>query len=149
MFLHVSVILSTGGGLPQCMLGYHPQGPGTPLGPGTHPEQTPHPGPGTPQTRHPPCDQASPGGRHPPSTLHAGRYGQEAGGMHPTGMQSCYSNVFTHVIHGDYKLNTLNENMNQKNKNTKLILLKINRWHTMHSGKIQYLSEKSVFEVEY
>ena len=42
MFLHVSVILFTRGGLPQCMLGYSP-GPGTP-----------------------PQDQAPPGSRHPP-----------------------------------------------------------------------------------
>ena len=34
---------------------------------------TPPPGPGTP----------------PPGAEHAGRYGQRAGGMHPTGMQSC------------------------------------------------------------
>ena len=39
------------------------------------PEQTP-PGPGTP----------------PPGAEHAGRYGQRAGGTHPTGMQSCLSN---------------------------------------------------------
>ena len=31
----------------------------------------------------PPRDQA------PPCAVHAGRYGQQAGGMHPTGMQSC------------------------------------------------------------
>ena len=35
-------------------------------------------------TRHPPRDQA------PPCTVHAGRFGQQAGGMHPTGMQSCF-----------------------------------------------------------
>ena len=61
------------GGLPQCMLGY-------PL------EQTPPPG-----TRHHPC------------TVHAGRYGQQAGGMHPTGMQSCFHMILViwtehHVI---------------------------------------------------
>ena len=28
IFLHLFVILFTGGGLPQCMLGYHPPGPG-------------------------------------------------------------------------------------------------------------------------
>ena len=40
---------------------YTPPGPGTPpLGPGT-----------------------------PPGAEHAGRYGQRAGGTHPTGMQSC------------------------------------------------------------
>ena len=26
----------------------------------------------------------------PPGTVHAGRYGQQAGSMHPTGMQSCF-----------------------------------------------------------
>ena len=26
----------------------------------------------------------------PPSTVHAGRYGQQAGGTHHTGMQSCF-----------------------------------------------------------
>ena len=53
-------------GLPQCMLGYPP-------GADTHPwEQTPPPRPG----------------RHP-CTVHAGRNGQQAGGMHPSGMQSC------------------------------------------------------------
>ena len=50
-----------------------PPGPGThPLGAGTHP-----PGAGT-----------------PPGTEHARRYGQRAGGMHPTGMQSCSFHFF-------------------------------------------------------
>ena len=50
-------------------------------------EQTPpgrHP---PPQTRHPP------GQALPPGTEHAGRYGQCAGGTHPTGMQSCFRHV--------------------------------------------------------
>ena len=68
MFLHESVILFTGGCLPQCMLRYHP----------------PPPGAGTPP---------SPWNRHPPCAVHAGRYGQQAGGMHPTGMQSCSYDV--------------------------------------------------------
>ena len=38
------------------------------------------PGPGTPR------DQAG----NPPGAEHTGRYGQWAGGMHPTGMQSCF-----------------------------------------------------------
>ena len=42
-----------------------------PLGPGTSPRANP------------------PGTRHPPCAVHAGRYGQQAGSMHPTGMQSC------------------------------------------------------------
>ena len=32
----------------------------------------------------------TPPGVDTPGTEHAGRYGQCAGGMHPTGMQSCY-----------------------------------------------------------
>ena len=57
-------------------------------------DQIPHgadpPGPGTPWSRHP-----SPGPGAPPCTVHAGRYGQQAGGMHPTGMQSCLKSVYT------------------------------------------------------
>ena len=52
--------------------------PPPPEGPGTPWEQTPPPGADTPWSRHAPC------------AVHAGRYGQQAGGMHPTGMQSCY-----------------------------------------------------------
>ena len=66
----------------------YPPGPGSPPGPGT--PQTRH-SPGTrnpPWTRQPP-DQALPWDQEPPGTEHAGRYGQRAGGMHPTGMQSC------------------------------------------------------------
>ena len=44
----------------------HPPGPGT------------SPGPGTPR-----------GARYTPRAVHAGRYGQQAGGTHPTGMHSC------------------------------------------------------------
>ena len=75
---------------------------GTPRGPGRHP-----PGPGHPPTRQAPPDQAppwdqtgtprtrqappwtSPPPEPPPGAEHTGRYGQRAGGMHPTGMQSC------------------------------------------------------------
>ena len=93
MFLHMSVILFTGVGLPHCMLGYTPlqdqrQVPhlepeaGTPLDqrqapPG--PEAGTLPGPDTPRNQ-PPTS---------PSAVHAGRYGQQAGGTHRTGMQSC------------------------------------------------------------
>ena len=77
MFLHLSVILFTGG-LLQCMLGYHPPGtdtpPGgdtpldhTPPGPGTPGPDTPRPG--TPQTRHPPWTRCLPRTRHPPPDI--------------------------------------------------------------------------------
>ena len=85
--------------LPQCMMGTPPR------------EQTP-PGSKPPITRHPPGaefppDQAPtpqgadtipwkrhpPESRHPPCTVHAGIYGQQAGGTHPSGMQFCYVSV--------------------------------------------------------
>ena len=37
----------------------------------------------------PPWEQTPSGSRHPPYAVHAGRYGQQSGGMHPTGMHSC------------------------------------------------------------
>ena len=70
IFLHLFVILFTGGGLPQCMLAYH-----TPTGTMHH---------------HPPRDHAPPRTMHPSGAEHAGRYGQRAAGTHPTGMQSCF-----------------------------------------------------------
>ena len=54
-----------------------PQGADTPLGANTPPPLGADPaGADTPLSR-------------PPTTEHAGRYGQRAGGTHPTGMQSC------------------------------------------------------------
>ena len=59
MFLQASVILLTGGCLPQCMLGY-------PLPRSRHPPRARHPPlEQTPQTRHPP-DQTPPRTRQPP-----------------------------------------------------------------------------------
>ena len=58
------------------------------------------PGVGTPRSRHPCRSRDPPGSRHPqeqkppwsrpPGAVHTGRYGQQAGGMHPVGMQSCF-----------------------------------------------------------
>ena len=62
MFLQASVILLTGGYL-------------TPRSRHAPPEQTPR-------------EQTPPGADIPPSQ-HAVRYGQRAGGTHPTGMQPC------------------------------------------------------------
>ena len=61
----------------------HPLDPGTPLSlvQGTPQDQV-HPS----RTRHTPRDQVHP----TPGAVYAGRYGQEAGGTHPTGMHSCY-----------------------------------------------------------
>ena len=76
IFTPVCHSVHRGGGLPQCMLGYHPLGPCTPL------DHTP------PGTMHP-LDHAPPGPCTPSDAEHAERYGQYAGGTHPTGMQSC------------------------------------------------------------
>ena len=81
-------------------LGADPLGAETPLGADT-PLRADTPGADTP------WEQTSPGSRHPPGSrspqeqtpppehipsgaVHAGRYGQQAGGTHPTGMHSCF-----------------------------------------------------------
>ena len=118
IFLHLFVILFTGEGV--CLSACWdttPPSPGSrpPSGPGipsrsrcppqeqtsrdqAHPQTLPprnqdqaH----TPGTRHP-WDQASPGSRHPLGAEHAGRYGQQAGGTHPTGMHAClkFSSIY-------------------------------------------------------
>ena len=68
-----------GGGLPPLHAGIHPIGtrPPAPRTRGRHPLG---PKAGTPTPR----------SRHPPSAVHSGRYGQQAGDTHPTGMQPCY-----------------------------------------------------------
>ena len=66
IFLHLSVILFTGGGgLPQCMLGCQP-----------------------PQSRHLSQEQTPPPGKQTPA------YGLRAAGTHPTGMHSCFQMVY-------------------------------------------------------
>ena len=71
MFLHVSVSHSVHrGGSGPLHAGIH------------HPNHPPPPGSGIPLGPGPP-------GPDTPHAVHAGRYGQQAGGMHPTGIQSC------------------------------------------------------------
>ena len=74
--------------------GTPPPWAGTPPGrynpPGRH---TPHgwyPLPGTPLGQVHPQAGTPPRQVHPPRAVHAGRYGQQAGGRHPTGMNSCF-----------------------------------------------------------
>ena len=76
------------GGLPQCMLEYqlplasrHPPWQGKPPA-----RQTPPSKADTPLSKADPLARRPP----PPCAVHARRYGQQAGGMHPTGMQSCF-----------------------------------------------------------
>ena len=46
---------------------------------------------------HPPWAGTPPRQVHPPEAVHAGRYGQQAGGTHPTGMHSCFHFVVAAV----------------------------------------------------
>ena len=85
-----------GGVLPHCMLGYTPPRADTlweqsPLGPeaDTPPQQTPSMGADTPGSRN-----HLPQSRHPPCSVNAGRYGQQAGGMHPTGIHTSLSVIY-------------------------------------------------------
>ena len=82
MFLHLSVILFTGGCMPQCMMGYTHLVADTPSPPGADIPGNRHPpGADTPHRSRPPQ------GRH--SSAQFRRYGQQAGGTHPTGMHTC------------------------------------------------------------
>ena len=75
----------------------HPLGPGVPPWDQVHPPGQVHPtdqvhplGPGTPfwDQVHPPGTRYTPQAGTSPRAVHAGRYGQQAGGTHPTGMHS-------------------------------------------------------------
>ena len=105
IFSQASVILSTGGGGVPGQV--HPPGPGTPPGTRYTPRTRYTPlGPGTPpRTRYPPGPGTPLGPGTPPRTryttpgaVHAGRYGQQVGGMHPTGMHSCYKCVYNNQL---------------------------------------------------
>ena len=102
MFLHVSVILFTGGvsrqgeppGQGDPPAGRNPPGPGRPPWTGRTPPQQG----GTPRTRHTPLDQ----GEHPPDQAdppgkQTPEYGLRAAGTHPTGMHSCLSKDYFSV----------------------------------------------------
>ena len=42
--------------------------------------------------------QTPPPQERPPGAVHAGRYGQQAGGTHTTGMHTCYIDVNIHPV---------------------------------------------------
>ena len=108
--MFTGVCLSTGEGE---VPGQYLPGPGTPLGtrytaPGTKytppgAGTTPHQTRYTPGTRYTPRHQVhplgpgthTPGTRYTPGAMHARRYGQQAGGTHPTGMHSCLKEFHT------------------------------------------------------
>ena len=90
MFLHVTVCPQGGGstwagtplaGTPPWQV--HPPGRYTPSG------QVPSPLAGTPPGRYTPQANTTP--TPSPGVVHAGRYGQQACGTHPTGMHSCFN----------------------------------------------------------
>ena len=82
VFIPVCQSFCSQGGLTQCMLGYTPQTRGRhPPNRCRHPLQT--------RGKHPPRNRHPPGADTHPCTVHAGRYGQQAGGTHPTGMHTC------------------------------------------------------------
>ena len=84
----------------------------TPLAPGTKHllSQTPvrhPPGANTPKYQTPPradtpLEQTPPWSRHPPDAMQAGRYGQQEGGTHPTGMHT-FLEKSSHVIYKTLK----------------------------------------------
>ena len=103
------------GGSASVHAGIPPQGADSPKSrhppPSRHPPRSRPPPVGIPQSRHPqdqapPLEQTPMGSRQPPpgpgtpweqtppGAEHARRYGQRAGGTHPTGMQSCLFNFF-------------------------------------------------------
>ena len=96
MFLHVSVILFTGGvsGQGEPPGQGDPPGADTPSpGPWRTPTGVPPPGPGrTPPSKQnpPPASPPRPGRTPPPPGKHTPAYGQREAGTHPTGMHSCY-----------------------------------------------------------
>ena len=66
----------------------------TPPGPDPPPESDPpgadtSPGADTLPVTDTPPEQTPSQSRQPPRAVHAGRYGQQAGGTHPTGMHTC------------------------------------------------------------
>ena len=113
IFLHLFVILFTGGVLSQCMLGYHPP-PGSrhlPLGADTTPGSR-HPPPGadttTPQSRHPlgaDITTPPPGSRHRPGADPPSRHPPDQAPplgsrlLHPTGMHSCLRHLNVSLPH--------------------------------------------------
>ena len=69
--------------------------PDTPPGPGTHPVDQVHaPWPGTSLDQVHPQIRYTPRTRYTPRAVHAGRYRQQTGGKHPTGMHSCLGQKF-------------------------------------------------------
>ena len=95
IFLHLSVILFTGGGVPGQVLPpgqVHPSGQVHPPAL-IHPLAGTPPWVGTPPWAGRPPGQVHPLGRYTPGQVHPRQcmlgYGQQAGGTYPTGMHSC------------------------------------------------------------
>ena len=104
-----------GGGSASVHAGIPPPRPGTP--PRAVPlDQAP------PPPRAVPLDQAPPSMHTPPGAVHAGRYGQRAGGMHPTGMQPCghyeHSAIMSRLYSQKRIMIDINVNIKQRSDTT-------------------------------
>ena len=83
-------------------LSFCPQGRGSAL---VHAGIPPPLGADTPLDQTPPLGADTLRKQTPsPGAVHAGRYGQRAGGMHPTGMQSCLYHLSLGACRGDIPL---------------------------------------------
>ena len=110
IFLRLFVILFTGG---VCLSAFWD----TTSRKHTPPRSTHTPGKHTPPWEaHPPGSTPPPEAHHPPEkhtpsfgAEHAGRYGQRAGGTHPTGMQFCFW-LPLQLMRGVKKVTTVKEN---------------------------------------
>ena len=95
MFSQACVILFTGG----MSASVHA---GIPLPPGADPPEQ------TPARADTPGADTLPGADPPlPGAEHAGRYGQRAGGSHPTGMQFCLMNKIHYTVSYNCKKNCI------------------------------------------
>ena len=95
-------------------LGRYPPGRYTPQA-GTPPAGI-HPLAGTP-----PSSYTPPASTPPPGAVHAGRYGQQAGGTHPTGMHSCCELFESHMDREEQQWD-LQQNWRMKKK---LVIIKV------------------------
>ena len=79
---------------------------------------------------HPPWDQAG----TPPWAVHARRYGQQAGGTHPTGMHSCFELALP-VPFGKQLQNSVNRNVSMQSENVHFGQKKVHgqQWLMAHS----------------
>ena len=100
IFSQASVILFTGGGSTSVYAGIP-----SPSSRPPPPNKADPPGKETPLARQTPPGKVDPPARQTPHAVHAGRYAQQAGGMHPTGMQFLFFLMVTVYLKFQLKIN--------------------------------------------